>query len=275
MNFKKNTSGELPSNTSKMPYIIGAIVAVLVLAALFIVPMFTGDKEGTDTEGTATSEKKGTPSIVTGALTAAGDGFVCYADGSEITCLGQNSRAQLGDYSNQDTHSNSFSLSGDVVSLVAGKDFACATSGQGLTCWGDNRWKQAGDLDDIALEPTEVPTFKNKTVSSISAGENFACALVEDEIYCWGADNAAQLGSGVQGSDANGIKRVSLPEGVKPVRLISSGFSTFFETDKGEWYGFGANQEGRISSDAVPYLPPTPVGQSTGQSMTDDAHANE
>lgn len=195
------------------------------------------------------------PTVEAKKVEASGNGFACMAQGSQVTCVGQGDRGQLGTGAASEAHLHTFTLDHEVDQLVAGGDHACALSGQEVICWGDNRWKQVADSAVIIMPPTPLPYFTGKTVVQISAGEIHTCALSEGQVACWGSDYSGQLGSGTQGQAAQGITLVDVPAASS---MVASRFGTCVTSADGQLC-WGSNHDHCIANDDAPILPPTLV----------------
>ncbi len=187
-----------------------------------------------------------------------GDNFACtVADAHKIVCAGVNGRGQLG--TGFSSGPGQHILRAEGVRLIAsGSDFTCFTSGRGVSCFGDNRWRQAGDSDTQIMPVSPLPFFRGRGVESLTAGSVHACALSGGSVFCWGSDYAGQMGSGKQGGEAGGIRRIVLPKTAgRPVAVSAFSFATCVLTDKHKSVCFGSNADKTLSGSDAQYLPPT------------------
>lgn len=245
---KPKEAAPLPAKTSKSTlYKIAILVAISVV--LIVVLFLTMTTKAIQHPAAPKAAVKNDSAQLenTADLTASGEGFICQAKGSIITCWGQANHGQLGAGAASTEHVGKISLGKPVTALAAGADFACATTGIGVTCWGDNRWRQASDSDAQIMEPTRLRAFAGKKVTSLAAGELHACVVASGKLYCWGSGFSGQLADGKEGAKASAVKEIPVPEGEKLKQVMSSRFGSCVKVVSGKVFCWGANEGQRIA----------------------------
>ncbi|MSO59430.1 MAG: hypothetical protein EXQ63_03800, partial [Ilumatobacteraceae bacterium] len=128
----------------------------------------------------------------------AGDEHTCalLAAGT-VKCWGENSEAQLGDYSftNSAIPRTVISLD-EVITIASGGDTSCTvrristTSRHTLACWGRKYFSSTPSL------PNGVAGLNTGVKAIPSVGRNHNCALLADStVKCWGSNEFGQLGN--------------------------------------------------------------------------------
>ena len=255
----KDVSGSapLPAKNARRTMIVVSVVVGFVLLVLLIGAIVAGTQgsaHGAKPSETPAETNTAEAAPVSEPLTVSGEGFICRAEGRNVTCWGQSHLGQLGAGASSPNHVGEINLDGNVTQMSAGADFACATTGKGVTCWGDNRWRQAADSDAQIMAPTPVQALEGKKVTSLASGELHTCAIAGGKLYCWGSGFSGQLADGQEGAKASGVKEIPLPEGEKPLTVMASRFGSCLTTDKKKVYCWGANDGQRIAEGEAQYL---------------------
>jgi hypothetical protein len=138
----------------------------------------------------------------------------------------------------------------DVQKVAMGLLFACALDQQGrVWCWGKDDQGQLGRGAVGPLASTPAPVAGLNDVVDIAAGPAQACALTRASVYCWGSNDNGDLGVAPDRCGRDQCSptpaKVSLPEGVQPMRLASSG-STCVTSSDGAAYCWGRGLYGAV-----------------------------
>lgn len=169
------------------------------------------------------AQRVSTPSPV--KQLALGGRHICYINpNSEVLCMGENGRAQLGSMTPQNR--NTFervdlNAAGKAVSLSAGADHSCAVLANGqnpkLICWGSNGARQAvPSRSEAVVPPTLVELTETNSGCQLERvmmglGRAHSCALLIEKcaagnlndrqrVMCWGANEQGQSSPLVMGS---------------------------------------------------------------------------
>jgi alpha-tubulin suppressor-like RCC1 family protein len=198
---------------------------------------------------------------------SAGGRHVCSIDDkNQVSCWGDNSKAQLGlGNTNVPDSFSPLQVEGLAASdLALGRDFTLALRATDLVGWGQNTFGQlANGGSSVLKSPSPTTGIDVARTSLIASGSSaaHACALVNGWLWCWGANSLAQLGDGSRldrvkpvaaiASDAN-----HLPGGAGSVALGKA--HTCAIDGEGSIWCWGANQRrqlGRASVAATATMP--------------------
>lgn len=173
-------------------------------------------------------------------------------------CWGSNLQSQLGDGTTLER------LIPTLVNLPAGVRAAAVSAGSGSTCivsdsgaawcWGLNAMGQVGDgtTGGARNVPTAVVLPAGSEVRDLSVGESHACAATASgTAYCWGDNGSGQIGDGVVTSVRPTPIAVTLPEGLKAVRVAAGSAHSCATTTMGIIYCWGANAEGQLGNGGI------------------------
>ncbi|MBN1146602.1 MAG: hypothetical protein JXA78_05060 [Anaerolineales bacterium] len=228
--------------------------------------------------GDGTTDNSGAPVDVSGltsgvAAVSAGPYFACaLTDGSGVQCWGDNQYGQLGDGTNDESHTpvQVSGLASGAAAVASGGESACALmTGGGVQCWGAN-W--AGQLGDGTTNDSNVPVTVTVSpggdplsgVAAIDVGYGHACALMTGGgVRCWGFNWYGQLGDG-SNADSSVPVTVAVSLGGDPLNGvvgISAGDShTCAALANGEARCWGDNDNGQLgdgNSETGSYSPVT------------------
>ena len=219
---------------SKTPYIIGGILAGLVVAGGIVFFSMRGG---------SSPSKKAHEFRQVSSMTR----HTCAlhrSDGS-VWCWGRNNYGQLGN-GNTTTAYKPVRVTGlgKAQAVAAGGRHACAiVSDQSVWCWGKNNHGQVGQ-GSTQNQPRAVKVAGVKNATAIDAGNDHTCALTaDDKLWCWGDNRSGQLG---QTASKRSSKPVQVP-GVAEVRSLSlGGFHTCAVTTAGDVWCWGKNDVGQL-----------------------------
>jgi alpha-tubulin suppressor-like RCC1 family protein len=165
----------------------------------------------------------------------------------EVYCWGANTLEWRG--AKGEATSRISGLAG-VRKVAMGLLFACALDQRGhVSCWGKNDQGQLGRGAPGAVANGSAVVRGLNDVVDIAAGPAQVCALTTSSVYCWGSNDNGDLGvaSGECGTEQCSPTpvKVSLPEGVRPRSLASSG-TTCVTTLDGAVYCWGRGLYGAV-----------------------------
>jgi alpha-tubulin suppressor-like RCC1 family protein len=199
------------------------------------------------------------------ASLAAGDYHICaLKDGGALYCWGDNRFGQLGNNSNQDSHTSpvASAQSGSFSAVASGGSHSCAIDTNGaLWCWGSNNADQLGTGDpNVKLErsPTKIGT--DADWASLALGNDFSCALKKDgALWCWGSGEHGQLGTG---DNDDRLTPTPIAGSSKHSQVAAGTATTCAIEEGGALLCWGNGEHGKLG-DGVPSMnTPTPIGQS-------------
>lgn len=188
--------------------------------------------------------------------------------GGGVKCWGDNSKAQLGDYTTTERHLpvDVWGLASGVATIATGGQHTCAvTTAGGLKCWGDNSKGQLGDNATIMrYTPVDVPGL-NGGVAAITVGWDHSCALtMAGGVKCWGDNSYGQLGDN---TTADRHSPIDVPNLTSGVTAIAAGeFHTCALTTAGGVKCWGWNAFGQLGDNSTSdrHMPVDVSGLTTG-----------
>ena len=171
---------------------------------------------------------------------------------------GYNYSGQLGDNTKNDSSLpiNISSLTGiNFTQIVNGECFSMAIGTDGeLYTWGENDYGYLGDGSGIPhYTPQKITLASGVKPQKLFCGIGSAMAIGTDgELYAWGQNNYGNLGDGTKTHRYSPVK-ISLPNGVKPKQIASSGHHSMAIGDDGEFYAWGRNSNGQLGTGTSDY----------------------
>ena len=179
---------------------------------------------------------------------------------NSVKCWGLNTNGQLGDGTNTDRHSPTYSSLGQtgVLKVTAGSYHTCAiTVERNVLCWGENWNGQLGDSSNIDRKiPVEVSIPSNSSAVSIDSGAFHSCLGMNDgSVFCWGYNAHGQLGNGGT-LDSNVPLPLALSSDLLLMEIEVGLFHSCGLFDSGEVACWGDNSHGQLGDG-------TEVGHST------------
>lgn len=228
---------------SKTPWIIAAVVAVIVIAIAGTSPLWWPSSSDSQT-----AEMFATPQIAGAA------GSECMIENAELYCWGDNTDGQLGNGSTsaQTTPTKVVGLT-NVTSVAMGSyDYTssadtsvttCAVSNSELYCWGNNLFNQAGDASTSSdkTSPYKVPGLGK--VTTVGTSHSQTCAVSDGDVYCWGFYAGELLG---QSDGSNSEKSPMKVGGISNVTALSVRAGTVCAISAEKLYCWGDNTNGQV-----------------------------
>ena len=169
---------------------------------------------------------------------------------NRVKCWGLNINGQLGDGTNTDRHSPTYSSLGGTGALKvsAGSFHTCViTVDRNVMCWGENWNGQLGDSSNADRNsPVEVSVPSNSSAISIDSGAFHSCIGMNDgSMFCWGYNAHGQLGNGGT-SDSNSPLPSSLGSDQLLMEIEVGLFHSCGLFDSGEVACWGDNSNGQL-----------------------------
>ena len=191
---------------------------------------------------------------------------VCVDHDGNVWCWGENFYGQLGQLDMQPQW-RPVKIGAEpsipesmprILQVAAGNQFFVLLTAKGeVRSFGFNMHGQLGlghSHRGIWTHPLHFPPvtgFDGRRVVEISAG-NYHCAVVDEVggLWTWGVEDKGRLGLGGIGYSHDGVRnrpcRVMLLSRERIVHANAGSEHTLAVTEKGEVYGFGANQYGQL-----------------------------